>query len=494
MRIKNVLSFSVGTLLSRVLGFVREATIAYLLGGKDAADAFYVAFRIPNLLRDLFAENSVQTAFVPSYVEAKEKDKDADEFANSVFTLTLLVLGFITIFGILLAPLIVKLIAYGFTRHPEKFHLASSLTKITFPFLLFISLSAVLGGILNSYKRFFIPAISPVLYNVMVISSGIIAYLVLKSSGYPYALAIGVVTGGIVQFIFTWYFVRKLNIRLRFRINLRHPMFKKFFTLLLPVVLSVSFVNLTLFFNTEIASFLGRGAVAYLSYAFRIMHLPIAIFGVAISTVILPTLVEKFAHEENMTEEFEHGISFLLFLIIPASLFMIKDAPGIIEFLFQRGNFKAQDTVMVSQALCFYAPLVVPSSLAKLFQSFYFAQGKVKIPNYSFAIAGIVNILFAWYLGFKIGFAGIALASFIGVFVRFIILSIPLLKELRGRGEFLSNITKIILLSFLFGLFLYTFNPYKDMANMFIHLLLGFGVYYFIGYLWGLFDIKRQKG
>ncbi len=492
MRLKNILSFSTGTLLSRILGFVREATIAYLLGGKDAADAFYVAFRIPNLLRDLFAENSVQTAFVPSFVEAREKDLAPFDFANAVFTLTLIILGVITLIGILFAPFIVKLIAYGFTKHPAKFHLAATLTRITFPFLLFISLSAVLGGILNSYKRFFVPAISPVLYNIAVISSGVLAYFILKEGHYPHALAGGVVTGGIVQFLFQWPFVRKVGVRLKLHFTLQHPMFKKFYKLLLPVVLSVSFVNLTLFFNTEIASFLGRGAVAYLSYAFRIMHLPIAIFGVAVSTVILPGLVEKFARGEDMTEEFEEGMAFLLFLIIPASIFMIKDAPGIIKFLFQRGNFTSYDTIMVSQALCFYAPLIVPSSLAKLFQSFYFAQGKVKVPNYSFAIAGVVNIAFAWYLGFRLGFPGIALASFIAIFVRFIVLSFPVFRAMKKKGVFLHRIAKVIILSFLFALLVFLFNPSGDMENMFIHLFAGFGAYYGIGYLWGMFDIKRM--
>ncbi len=491
MRLKNVLSFSAGTLFSRILGFVREATIAYLLGGKDAADAFYVAFRIPNLLRDLFAENSVQTAFVPSFVEAKEKKISPDEFADSVFTLTLIILGIITLLGIFLAPFVVKLIAYGFTKHPHKFHLASSLTRITFPFLLFISLSAILGGILNSYKKFFVPAISPVFYNIAVISSGIFAYFVLKEANYPHALACGVVAGGIVQFLFQWPFVRKEGVRLRLCINLKHPMFRKFFKLLLPVVLSVSFVNLTLFFNTEIASFLGRGAVAYLSYAFRIMHLPIAIFGVAVSTVILPGLVEKFARGENMTDEFEQGMAFLLFLIIPASLFMIKDAPGIVRFLFQRGHFTYHDTLMVSQALVFYAPLIVPSSLAKLFQSLYFAQGKVKVPNYSFAIAGAVNIIFAWYLGFKLGFPGIALASFIATTVRFIVLSVPVFKTMKDGGVFLRRMTKVITLSVLFGLFIFSFNPSGDVGNMLLHLIVGFGVYYGLGYLWGMFEVRK---
>ncbi len=491
MRLKNILSFSTGTLLSRILGFVREATIAYLLGGKDAADAFYVAFRIPNLLRDLFAENSVQTAFVPSFVEAKEKGYDPDEFASSVFTLTLIILSVITISGILLAPYIVELIAYGFTKYPAKFHLAANLTKITFPFLLFISLSAVLGGILNSYKKFFVPAISPVLYNIVVISAGIGAYYFLKYRGYPYALAGGVVTGGVVQFLFQLPFALKTGTRLKLYLNLQHPLFKKFFKLLVPVVLSVSFVNLTLFFNTEIASFLERGSVAYLSYAFRIMHLPIAIFGVAVSTVILPGLVEKFAHGENMTDEFEQGMAFLLFLIIPASVFMIKDAPGIVRFLFQRGHFNPHDTIMVSQALVFYAPLIVPSSLAKLFQSLYFAQGKVKVPNYSFAIAGLVNILLAWYLGFKLGFPGIALASFIAIALRFIVLSVPVFRTMKDGGVFLHRMIKVIILSSLFGIFVFTFNPAGDMENMFLHLFLGFSAYYGLGYLWGMFEIKR---
>ncbi len=491
MRLKNVISFSAGTLFSRILGFVREATIAYLLGGKDAADAFYVAFRIPNLLRDLFAENSVQTAFVPSFVEAKEKKQAPYEFADSVFTLTLIVLGIITLLGIFLAPFVVKLIAYGFTKYPEKFHLASSLTRITFPFLLFISLSAVLGGILNSYKKFFVPAVSPVLYNIVVISSGVFAYFVLKEAHYPHALAGGVVTGGIVQFLFQWPFVRREGVKLRLRVNLRHPMFQKFFKLLLPVVLSVSFVNLTLFFNTEIASFLGRGAVAYLSYAFRIMHLPIAIFGVAVSTVILPGLVEKFARGENMTDEFEQGMALLLFLIIPASVFMIKDAPGIVGFLFQRGHFTHYDTIMVAQALVFYAPLIVPSSLAKLFQSLYFAQGKVKIPNYSFAIAGVINILLAWYLGFKLGFPGIALASFIAIALRFVVLSIPVFRTMKDGGVFLHRMIKVVILALLFGLFVFTFNPFGDIENMFFHLFIGFSAYYGLGYLWGMFEIKR---
>lgn len=491
MKFRHVLSFSIATLFSRALGFIREATIAYLLGGKDAADAFYVAFRIPNLLRDLFAENSVQTAFVPSFVEARERKISADEFADSVFTLTLITLGIITILGIYFAPLVIKLIAYGFTKNPDKFQLTSSLTRITFPFLFFISLSAVFGGILNSYKRFFVPAISPVIYNIMVIVSGGVAYFLLKEANYPYALSIGVITGGVVQFLFHWPFVKREGVKIKIRLNLRHPVFPKFFKLLLPVILSVSFVNLTLFFNTVIASFLESGAVAYLSYAFRIMHLPLAIFGVAVSTVILPGLVERFARNERIDSEFEGALLFLLFLILPASILMIKDAPGIVAFLFQRGNFTESDTMMVSQALVFYAPLILPSALAKLFQSLYFAQGRVKIPNWSFAIAGVLNVLLAWFLGFRIGFPGIALASFLAVSIRFIVLSVPILRTSLFSLVFLSKIGLIIVLGLSFSVFTFMVNPFTDIGNMLLHLFLGGGVYYSAGYF--LFrDILRR--
>ncbi len=493
MKLRNIFNVTGGTLLSRLLGFVREATIAFLLGGKDAADAFYVAFRIPNLLRDIFAENAMQTAFIPTFIESKTKGLDEQKFVKSVFTIFAVILTLIVGLGILFTPLFVKLLAFGFTKNHAKFLLTTRLTRITFPFLLFISFSAIEGGILNSFKKFFIPAISPVFHNIIVISSGLLAYYIARNTQYAYYIAAGVVTGGTIQFLFQYPFMKKTGMNLGLTLKIFHPELKKFFKLLVPVILNVSFVNLTLLVNTQIASFLEKGSVAYLSYAFRVMHLPVALFGVSVATVAMPSLSEKYAKGENIAEEYWRGIEYILLLMIPAVIFLLKDTPAVVQLIYQRGNFHAIDTLKVSQALAFYALAVLPLGINQISMNVYFSRHLTKVPNILFGIGAFLNIAFALILSKYLSFAGIALASAITISIRALVLMFLISKEVKSPYFFLGDTLKITGISLLFFAFITYFNPLSSMYNMLIHLLIGSGIYIILARVMGLINLKASR-
>ncbi len=413
MRYRGVGSFASATLVSRILGLIRESTIAYILGASNLSDAFYVAFRIPNLLRDIFAENAVQSALIPTYFKAKENGR-GEEFLGATLLFTLGSTLLFTILGITFANLIVTLFAYGFRSDPFKFQLTVKLTKITFPYLWLISFAAFLGGVLNIYRKFFVPALAPSMFNLGVIVTAIVGYRV---TGSPlkalFFVGAGVLVGGGLHALFEVPFVLKERVKIRFR-GFKIPEFNSFLKLLTPVFLNTGFTRLTLFVNTFIASFLRGGSISYLNFAFRIMQLPIGLFGVGVSTVVNPDLSEKIAKNEDPSREIMEGVRLSLLLTLPFLAIFIADAKGIISIIYQRGHFGTVALENTSLALIFYSFAIVPNSISKIFLSFFFARNNASIPNRVFAIGTAVNIIFSVILALLIGFSGLALATSIG--------------------------------------------------------------------------------
>ncbi|MCD6382324.1 MAG: murein biosynthesis integral membrane protein MurJ [Candidatus Hydrothermae bacterium] len=499
MRYRSVGSFAIATLFSRILGFVREAVIAYLLGAGKFSDAFYVAFRIPNLLRDLLAENAVQNSFIPSYVEAKEKGEKPENFLGTVLILLLAVSLFFLLIGLLFTPLLVSAFAYGFRGDPAKFSLTVHLTRITFPYLLLVSLGAFAGGILLSNRKFFIPAFSPVLFNLGIIAVSLGAFFLLKGDKtfYARALALGVIAGGSLQLIFQLLFIPPL--RINPRLDLKHPQIRKFFKLLVPVVLSTAFSRLTLFVNTLIASFLRNGAISYLNYAFRVMHLPIGLFSVGVATVALPDIAERAAREESTGPVISKALKLTLYLTVPSTLFLILDAEKIIHILFERGSFDHMDTWLASQALVFYALSVMPTGVSKVLLGHYFSHGQTRAPNIILALSAAVNISVALLLSPFLGFPALALATALSSTFQGLVLFFLLKDLVRWEKGGLSFLAKLAVANTAMACLILLKTPWNWNLDLLFDLFAGGLLYVGLSAILGFEEVnfifrKRARG
>jgi putative peptidoglycan lipid II flippase len=474
VRYKSVGGFAIGTLFSRILGLAREGVIAYLLGASRYSDALYVAFRIPNLLRDILAEGSVQTAFVPTYVKVRELKERPGAFLSAVMIYTLLLGVSLVILGIFLAPLIVRIFAFGFTKDPQKFQLTVNLSRVTFPFLLAVSFAALLGGILNAFRRFFVPALSPVFFNLGIIALGTVA-ITTRANFVKSAvlLAVGIVIGGVLQAVFHLPFLLRIGKRevLLQRPEMKHPYLKSLIKLTTPVVLSTALTRFTLFVNTLIASFMRHGAISYLNYAYRIMHLPIGLFGVGVATVILPDLTALSARGKQLVKELRRGVDLTLFLTVPMSIFIAFHSTLIIKILFERGTFDPVATSSTARALLFYTIGIPFFSTSRILLNYFYAQHRVKIPNLVFFLGTATNLIFALTLAPFLDFPALALSTSIAGFVQVISLFLLIKKELGETvvsSSFLNKtIIAFILLALIFEAILRFFGV--DLPALFIN-------------------------
>jgi putative peptidoglycan lipid II flippase len=441
-----VVGFS--TFLSRIFGFLRDMVIAAFFGAGLSTDAFFVAFRIPNLLRRLFAEGSLTIAFVPvftEYLKKKSKD-DALELANIAFTLLSIILALVSVLGILLSPVIVMLIAPGFARVPAEYEMTVFLTRFMFPYIFFISLVALCMGILNSLRHFAAPALAPVVLNI----SMIIAALSLKNSfDMPiFALAVGVMAGGILQLAMQFPFLVRMGVKLKPDFNFRHPGIKRIGILMLPAVFGAAVYQINIFVSTLLASFLPEGSVSYLYYADRVVQLPLGIFGIAIGTASLPSFAEQVARGDH--EELKKTLSFslrlILFVTIPAMIALIALRVPIISVLFQRGEFDTISTVLTSQALLYYAIGLCAFSGIRIIVSAFYSLQDTRTPVRIAIAALIVNIILSILLMFPLKHGGLALATSISSAVNVIILGMILRRRI-GRfldREFYRSVLKVI--------------------------------------------------
>ncbi len=411
MRYRSVFSFAGATLVSRFLGLVREAGIAYLLGAGRFSDVFYVAFRIPNYLRDILAENAMQTAFVPVFVKTLQERRRSHRLFATAVVLFGGAAALFALLGILLAPLWVSLTAYGFRQIPEKFALTVYLTRWMFPYLVWVSLAAVFGATLNALRRFFLPAVAPAFFNLGVLAAiGVAAVLKVEARTGLGLLALGVLLGGLLQAGVHVPALRRLGLRWQ-RPDFHEPLLQDLKKLLAPVLLSTALSRLTLVINTLVASFLVEGAVSYLSYAFRLMHLPIALFGVGVATVSLPELSRHTGQPEAFQRELWRALRGVLLLSVPVTLYFLVEAHDIVAVVYQRGHFTEAATWAVTQALVFYLLNVVPYGLVRVNLNVFFARAEILWPNVSFAIGAATNVVLALTLPRYLDFPGLALAT-----------------------------------------------------------------------------------
>lgn len=434
------ISRRVGTLgfftsVSRVLGLVRDAVLAYAFGATGVADAFYVAFRIPNLLRRLVAEGALTVAFVPIYTEyLKKSRKQAYEVACVVFTYLALFLAILVVLGVIFAPWIVKLIAYGFEADPGKYELTVYLTRIIFPYIFLISLVAFAMGILNSLKKFAAPAAAPIFLNLGIIGG---ALVLSHFFGEPtVGLALGVLIGGMMQLALQVPALMKVGMLPRLVFKRKHPALKSLVLMMIPSAYGAAIYQVNVMIITLLASFLPTGSVSYLWYADRVSEFPLGIFAVSVAVATLPTLSDHAASKDVksfvQTINYSQRLSFLI--SIPAAVGLFLLAQPIVEVLFMRGVFDRSMAAATAGALRFFAVGIPFVSADRNLVPAFFALRKPRIPVTTATVALVVNAVAALILMRPMLHLGLALAMSIAAACNFFMLLFMLRRTVGPLG------------------------------------------------------------
>jgi len=503
--IKSTGTFGFYTIISRILGYLRDILIAIFLGTGFLADAFFVAFRIPNTFRRLFAEGTFNAAFVPSYTsESLKSNSRSHKFANEIFNLLFLGLLILVLIVELFMPLFVSLIAPGFTDDNEKINLAISLTRITFPFLLFVCLSSFFAAILNSHNKFAAASAAPIILNIVLI----VVLFLGKSFGdnLVYYLSYGVSVAGFLQLVFIYNFVHKYySVKINFNFKYNKEV-KKFFKKLLPSIFSSGVTQINILVGTIIASF-QASAVSYLYYADRIYQINLAIAGIAIGVVILPQL-SKYVHlkkKKNIILIQNKALELSMFLSLPAAAALFVGSEEIISALFGYGSFSEEAVYNSSMALYYFGFGLPAFALIKVFSSFFFANNDTKIPFYISLVSVILNIVISVYFFKIIGFLIIPIATSISSWFNAIVLFIFLKNKnlFEFNKIFISRFFRIVFASILMGAVFYNlisifknqlaFDNYLKIIYLIIAVLLSFLFYVLISYLIKAFKYKDIK-
>jgi len=426
----SIISFA--TLCSRLLGFIRDVVIARLFGVYIYAQAFVIAFKIPNLLRDLVGEGATNAAFVPVFSEytVKHSKKEFWELANVVLNLLLVILMVITLLGIIFSPLIVRLIAPGFISDPYKLATTVRLNRIIFPYILLISLTAYSMGILNSLRHFAIPAFAPCLLNI-----SIIVFALLFGEGIK-GLALGIMIGGVLQLAVQIPVLYKKGFRLALFKKFKHPAAKIIGKLMLPRILSSCIYQLNNFVDSifgSLAWIVGEGGVAILYFAYRLILFPLGIFSTALSQAILPTFSTQ-ALEDNyaqLKQTLTFGLRATFFVMLPASIGFMVLAHPIISTLFSGGRFDAYSITYTANALFFYSIGLFAYGATRILQSCFFALKDTVTPTKVAALALVINVVLNSILMFPMKISGLALATSLSGITTFFVLFFILKKRLQ---------------------------------------------------------------
>ncbi|OSM06790.1 murein biosynthesis integral membrane protein MurJ [Magnetofaba australis] len=430
--VRAVGTISFFTLLSRILGFVRDIVIARGFGAGMGADAFFVALKLPNFLRRLFAEGAFSAAFVPVFSDylARGDENETRRVAQAVFTTLLLVLAGVVLIGQVAMPLLITVAAPGFYDDPEKFELTVLLTRITFPYILFISLCALAGGILNSHHKYAVPAATPLLLNASLI--GCATLLAPRLEQPAVGLAIGVFLGGVLQLALQWPALKRIGLPFRLRFDFKHPAIKRTLLLMGPAILGVSVAQINLLFDVLLASLLPDGSISYLYYADRLVEFPLGLIGIAMGTAILPALSAHAA--QNDIDGLRQDLSFALRLIvvinIPAAVGLIVLREPILALLFERGAFTPETTALTAQALLAYATGLVAFSAVKVAAPAFYARKNTKTPVRIAMYCMLANMVFNVILMFPFAHAGLALATALASYLNIALLLRALKKDI----------------------------------------------------------------
>ena len=498
-------TFSFFTLISRILGYARDILIAIFLGTGLLADAFFVAFRLPNTFRRLFAEGAFNAAFVPSYTgELVQSKEQANDFAKNIFNLLFVVLLFFVFLAEIFMPQLIYLIAPGFYKDPEKLNLAVNLSRITFPFLFFISLASFFTAILNSHNKFAAAAAAPIIYNIILILSLLFSQWLDTSVASTLSYAVSI--SGFVQLLILFFFVkRKFNPISSIKIKIDEKV-KFFFKKLIPSIFSSGVTQINILVGTIIASF-HPGAVSYLYYADRVYHINLAIAGIGIGTVMLPEL-SKFIKNNNDFEAINlqnRAVEFCLFLSIPAAAALVIGSKEIVTSLFGYGSFNINSVNNTAIALTFFAYGVPAFAILKILSNFFFSRNDTKTPFYLSVISVVLNIVISVSLFSRLGFVIIPIAtsisSWVNVFMHYYFIKKRNLHKFDSK--FIYKLPRIILSVVVMGIVLYLllgffsdkfeYNESWKFIYLFIIVIISLVSYFLISNFSGAFKFKDIK-
>ncbi len=454
------------TIISRIAGYLRDMQMAYFFGATTFTDAYWIAYRIPNLLRRLLAEGSLTISFIPVFTETLEKQgkEEAKKVSDIVFTILFIILIAVTILGIIFSPFIIKLFAYGFDQ--KTFEIAVSLNRVMFPYIFFVSLAALCMGVLNSLRMFFAPAFSPVLLNIAIIGTVFTLHSHFKLP--IYSAAIGVIIGGILQLVQQFPYLYIKGFMFSFRKNLRHPAVKRIALLLVPQLFGLAVYNLNLIVSSQYASYMSAGTISYLYYAERLTEFPLGIIAVSIATVLLPSLssyVSKGDYEQ-FHNTYTFTLKLMLLILIPSLAGLIALRIPICNILYQRGEFTYESTLATAQTLSGYCLGLWAVGGLRVTAPAFYAMQDTKTPVVVAFFSFLLNAALGYVLGFtlKLEHTGLALANSTSSIFNFLALIYLLERrtgDLKARTVF-NFCLKMIVVSAIMAAAAWKISMYAD--------------------------------
>jgi putative peptidoglycan lipid II flippase len=444
---------------SRILGVVREQVLAAYFGAGNAMDAYNVAYRIPNLVRDLFAEGAMSSAFVPTFTRhlTNEGRASAWRLGNLVINGLIVITVGVVLLGIVFAEPLVSLFASAYREVPGKLELTVFLTRLMLPFLTFVALAAAIMGMLNSLHRFFIPALSPAMYNVATITCALTLVPLMPGIGLPAiaAIAIGSVLGGIAQLAVQWPALRREGFRYQPVLDWKDEGLRRVLILMGPGTIGLAATQVNVFVNTVLATGEGTGAVSWLNYAFRLMYLPIGLFGVSVATATLPAVSRHVAQRDEPAARrtIADGLSLMLMLNVPATVGLIVLATPIVRVIFERAAFTPADTAATAAAVQFYALGLGGYSIVRIVSPVFYALGQNRTPVMVSIATVLTNALLNIALVRVLGYMGLALGTSIAALFNAGLLMIFLRRRLAGieGGRVTASLVRIVIASALMG-------------------------------------------
>jgi putative peptidoglycan lipid II flippase len=444
---------------SRILGVVREQVLAAYFGAGNAMDAYNVAYRIPNLVRDLFAEGAMSSAFVPTFTRhlTNEGKASAWRLGNLVVNGLIVITACVVVAGIVFAEPLVVLFASAYREVPGKLELTVFLTRLMLPFLTFVAVAAAFMGMLNSLHRFFIPAVSPAMYNVATITCALVLVPLMPRLGLPAitAIAIGSLLGGVAQLAVQWPALRREGFRYRPLLDWRDAGLRRVLILMGPGTVGLAATQVNVFVNTVLATGEGTGAVSWLNYAFRLMYLPIGLFGVSVATATLPAVSRHVAgrDEPAARRTVADGLSLMLMLNVPATVGLLVLATPIVRVIFERAAFTAADTAATAAAVRFYALGLAGYSIVRIVSPVFYALGQNRTPVMVSMATVLANALLNIWLVRVMGYEGLALGTSIAALFNATLLMVFLRRRLAGIEErrVAGSLVRIVIASVIMG-------------------------------------------
>jgi putative peptidoglycan lipid II flippase len=448
------------TMSSRLLGLARDLVLAHVFGASHDMDAYTVAFRIPNLLRDLFAEGAMSSAFVPTFtrVLTLEGRQAAWRLGNLVITALLLVTGTFVVLGMIFTWPLVSFAAEGYAQVPGKLELAASLARLMFPFLTLIAIAVGFMGMLNSLHRFFIPAFAPATFNIGTLATMAVLIPVFRSQGIRpiYAVAVGTLVGGLGQVLVQWPALRREGFRYRPLVDVRDPGLREVLRLMGPGTMALAAVQINVLVNTMLATTQGEGAASWLTFAFRVMYLPIGLFGLSIATAAIPSLSQHAARDDRagMRSTLSSALRMMLMLNVPATVGLVALASPIVALLFEHGSFTRDATAATAAALVCYAPGLIGYSAIKLAVPTFYSLQDSRTPVMAGAISVAFNLSVNLVLVRVLGFRGLAIGTAASALFNATLLMWSLRRRLGGvDGRRIAvAFAKVLAASFVMGL------------------------------------------